>query len=354
MEQLGTPTVTRGTVELCGETIPTLDLQFGSSVKVYLVFGEDGVGLAGEPGSAASARPSLLGGLIEVNSDGGERRFLMDYRGAVHDRPDAPPLSELLNAGEYPGDGRATQPALGDRPAVGGNEPTKTEPVAEATCQCLATFIAGWLGGKQIAGGLAAQAADDAWTNGTAEVAVNAPGNLECVLLAVDTVLPDAKADLVRLQSADLTIVPTYVVGDAPAAPVAPPGADDRPDLGLTARVVGLDELPGGVSRAPSPTDQLFEQLASVDGWRGPDGWRPAPAGTQPAGIEVGDAPQAARAHPTATPTDAGRALREWLDGYLKRGGKGAAVVAALTLEGLLAYVYWRNWRSGRQVAPPE
>src|SRR5262249_35430347 len=187
-------------------------------------------------------------------------------------------------------------------------------PSVATTGPSLATFLVGWSGGKQIADGLAEQTANDTRKNGTAEVAVDHPGKPADVLLTVDTVLPDANADLVRLQNADLAIVPTYLVGDAPVAPVAPPHADERPDLTLTTHVLGLDELPGGVSRALVSTDPLFELLASADRGRGVEARRLlAEAGVRPDGIEVCDAPAAA-------PTDAGLALRQWLDGLLNQG----------------------------------
>src|SRR5207244_1886937 len=148
VEQLETPVVTRGTVEIGGEAFATLNLGFGSSVTASFVFAGERAGSAGNPGPAPYARPFLLGGLLE-----------------------------------------------------------------------------------QIAGGLSTPSADDAGGKALAEVAVHAPGNPADVLLTVDTVLPDAKADLVRLQNADLAIVPTYVVGAAPATPLAPPRVDDRPDL---------------------------------------------------------------------------------------------------------------------------
>jgi hypothetical protein len=164
------------------------------------------------------------------------------------------------------------------------------------------------------------------------------------VLLAVETVLPDAGADLVRLQNADLAIVPTYLVDGVPAAPVAPSRADDRPDLGLTVQVVGLGESPGGGSRATSSTDLLFEQMA---GW-GAEARTPAAAGVPSGGTEAGDArPAAASAEPTAAATDAGLAVREWLDGLLRQGEESAAVVPVLAVEGLLAYLCWRGRRPG-------
>jgi hypothetical protein len=219
-------------------------------------------------------------------------------------------------------------------PTFGRIEPANTAPSASTTGSSLATFLAGWSGGKLIAGSLAAQTADDAPANGTAEVAVNDPGKPAEVLLTVDTVLPDANADLVRLQNADLAIVPTYLVGDAPVASVAPPRADERPDLSLTTHVLGLDELPGGVSCALVSTDQLFEQRASADRGRDVEARRLlAEAGVRPDGIEVGNAPVA--------PKEAGLALREWLDGLLNQGGKGTKMIAAMAMEGLLvAYVY--------------
>jgi hypothetical protein len=361
VKQLGTPAIALGTVEFGRETIPTLDLRFGSLVMAYLVFGEEGAGSASEPGSAANTRPSLLGGLVEVYSGEGERRFLMDNRGADRDSHDGRWLTTPLNALHYLGDVNSKPAALGDRPVLGSRQPTESAPLAETGGPSLAPFIAGWPGGTQIAGGLAAQGSDDAPVNGMAEVAANAPGNPADVLLAVDTVLPEAGADLVRLHNADLAVVPTFVVGEAPAARVAPSRADDRPDLGLTAQVVGLDELPGGVGRAQSPTDPLFEQMAlvdqmaMVDGGRGVEALRLAAAGVQSGGTEAGDAPPAAaRADPAAAATDAGRALREWLLSLLQQGGAGAALVSVLAFEGLLAYLCSRGWRPGSQVARPQ
>jgi hypothetical protein len=211
------------------------------------------------------------------------------------------------------------------------------------------------VGGAQIAGGLSTPSADDAGENALAEVAVHAPGNPADVLLTVDTVLPDARADLVRLQNADLAIVPTYLVGTAPATPLAPPPVDDQPDLALAAQVVGLDEFPGAGSLTPAATDSLFEHLAWADSGRGVPACsldlRGMPSGT----IDVGDAAQAAAPAPqSAVPTDAAPAFREWLDGLLQQGEKGAVMVPVLALEGLMAFVYWRGLRPDRQGDRPK
>ena len=170
------------------------------------------------------------------------------------------------------------------------------------------------------------------------------------MLLTVDTVLPDAKADLVRLQNADLAIVPTYVVGAAPATPLAPPRVDDRPDLALAAQVVGLDEFPGVRSLTPASTDRFFEQLAWADSGRGVPACGLDLGGKQPGAIDVGDAAQAAaQAQQSTLPTDA---FRKWLDGLLQQ--KGAVMVPVLALEGLMALVYWRSLRPDRQGDRPK
>jgi hypothetical protein len=167
------------------------------------------------------------------------------------------------------------------------------------------------------------------------------------------TVLPDAKADLVRLQNADLAIVPTYVVGAAPATPLAPPRVDDRPDLALAAQVVGLDEFPGDGSLTPASTDRFFEQLAWADSGRGVAACSLDLGGMQPGAIDVGDAAQAAaQAQQSALPTDAAPAFREWLDGLLQQ--KGAVMGPVLALEGLMALVYWRSLRPDRQGDRPK
>jgi hypothetical protein len=353
-EQFDTPVVTRGTVEIDGEVFPTLNLGFGSSIRACFVFAGEGAGLTGNPESAPYARPFLLGGLLELNADGGERRFLMDYRGWERAGPGAPLLFGLLSA-EYAADNKATQPGPSGRPAVGAPEPTEALPLSGTTGPSLALFVAGWAGGTQIAGGLAAPSADDAGVNAMAEVAVHAPGNPADVLLTVDTVLPDAKADLVRLQNADLAIVPTYVVGAAPATPLAPPRVDDRPDLALAAQVVGLDEFPGDRGLTPASTDRFFEQLAWADSGRGVPACSQDLGGMQPGAIDVGDAVQAAaQAQQSAVPTDAGPAFREWLDSLLQRGEKGAVMVPVLALEGLMAFAYWRGLRPDRQGDRPK
>jgi hypothetical protein len=354
VEQLGTPVVTRGTVEINGEAFATLNLKIGSSVTACFVFVGEGAGSAGNPESATYAMPFLLGGLLELHADGGERRFLMDYLDSEKAEPGAPLLFRLLSA-EYTGDNKATQPGPGGRPAGGGPELTGALPLSGTTGPSLALFMAGWAGSTQIAGGLSTPSADDAGVNAMAEVAVHAPGNPADVLLTVDTVLPDTKADLVRLQNADLAIVPTYVVGTAPATPLAAPRVDDRPDLGLTAQVVGLDEFPGAGSLTPASTDQLFEQLAWADSGRGVAACSLDLGGMQPGAMDVGDAAQAAaQAQQSAVPTDAARAFREWLDSLLQQGEKVAVMVPVLALEGLMAFVYWRGLRANRQGDRPK
>jgi hypothetical protein len=346
-EQLDPLVVTRGQVEIGGEPFATLNVGFGSSVTASLVFAEVGAGSTGDPGSAPDARPLFVGGLLDLRADGGERRFLMDYRAA-------PAPFALLNA-EYTPDYKATQPGPDGRPAVGGPEPAQALPLAGTTGPSLALFMAGWADGTQMAQGLSTASADDAGLNAMAEVAVHAPGNPADVLLTVETVLPDATADLVRLQNADLAMVPTYVVGTAPATPLAPPRRDDRPDLGLTAHVVGLDELPGDGSLTPAFADRWFEQLALADRGRGVAACRLDLGGMQAGAIDVGDAAQAAAPAPqSAVPTDAAPALREWLDGVLQQGEKVAVMVPVLALEGLMAFVYWRGSRPDRQGDRPQ
>jgi hypothetical protein len=351
-EQLGPPVVTRGTVDINGQAFPTLELGFGSSLAASFVFAGKGAGSAGNAESATYDRPSILGGLLEVSADGGERRFLMDYRGSERAGPGAPFLLGVLTA-ESNGDNKATQPGPGDRPAVEVPEPVEALCLSGMTGPCLASFMAGWPGGTQIAGTLSTPSADDAGANGMAEVDVHAPGNPADVLLTVDTVLPDAKADLVRLQNADLAIVPTYVVAAAPANSVARPRGDDQPDLGLAAHVVGLDAFPGdGTTAAP---DRVFEQLAWAESGPGVDSCSLHLATMQLAAIDVGDpAPDAAQAEQSGVPADAAPTFREWLDGVLDQREKAAVMVPVLALEGVMAFIYWRGLRPDRQNDRPK
>jgi hypothetical protein len=335
LEQLDTASVTADTVEVGGQTALLLGFRFGCSVRIDLVVGGEVAGSPDGRGCDAASPPAVVGGFVDVYSDVGERRFVMHNSGVEPNWQGKPFLPEVLSLANYAGEANPTQAASAASSTFGRIEPTNTAPPPPTTGSSLATFVAGWSGGKQIAGSLAAQPADDAPANGTAEVAVNHPGKPAEVLLTVDMVLPDANADLVRLQNADLAIVPTYLVGNGPIAPVAPPRTDERPHISLTTHVLGLDELPGGVSRALVSTDQLLERRASADGGRGVEGQSlSAEAGVQPDGIEVCDAPAAA-------PTDAGLALREGLDSLLNQGGRGTRVIAAMAVEGLLvAYVY--------------
>jgi hypothetical protein len=353
-EQLDARVVTRGTVEIDGEAFATLEVGFGSSVTANFLFARDGAGSAGNPGSATYARPSLLGGLLELYADGGVRRFLMDYRDSERAALDVPPFFGLLSA-EHTRDNKAARPGPGDQLAGSGPEPTETVPLSGTTGPSLALFMAGSAGGTQIAGGLSSPSADDAGVNAMAEVSVHTPGNPADELLMVDTVLPDAEADLVRLQNADLAIVPTYLIGAAPATPLAPPRVDDRPDLSLAAQVVGLDEVPGDGGPAATSTDRLFEQLECADSWRGVAACILDLGEMQPGAIDAGDAAQAAgQAQQSAAPTDAALAFREWLDGLLQQGEKSAVMVPVLALEGLMAFVYWRGLRPERQGDRPK
>ena len=318
LRQLGTPSVTSGTIEYGGETIPILVLQYGSSVSVELAYSTNGTGSISRPGTAADSQSNVLGGLVNVYVDGSERRFLIDHTDGSVYGPMPPLVLDAFHAPDRVGDvdSISSEPGV-PRSGFGALAPSNMS--AAMPSSTLAAFIAGWSNGRQIADGLAAPTADGAWVN-TVEIAVNA-GNPADVLLAVDTVLPDARTDLIRLKDAELAVVPTYLIGDALGIPAALPRADDQPDLGLVPRVVGLDELPGGVPPAPVSIEQLLDLLGA--------------AGTrdvQPGEIEV---------------RDAGFALREWFEGILNQGGSGA-VVAALVLEGaLVAYVYRRSRRIG-------
>jgi hypothetical protein len=356
-EQLGTPVVTRGTVEFGGEAFATLNVEFSSSVSACFAFAGERAGSAGSPGSAPYAKSFLVGGLLELDANGGERRFLMDYRGSERFWPGAPALFGLLRAeAEDTGGNKAPPPAPGGRPAVGGPEPTEALLLSGTTGPPPPFFMAGRLGGSQIAEGLSTPSADDPDVSATAEVAVHAPGNPADVLLTVDTVLPDARADLVRLQNADLAMVPTYVVDTAPATPFAPPRMDERPDLGLAAQVVGL-ELPGDGSLTHASTDRWFDQVAWADSIRGVAAGRLELGELQPAAIDVADAVQAsAQEQQSAVRTDAAIApvFREWLASLLHQGEKGAVMVPLLALEGLLAFVYWRGLRTDRHGERPK
>jgi hypothetical protein len=187
-----------------------------------------------------------------------------------------------------------------------------------------------------------------------AEVDVQPLGNPADMLLTVDTVLPDAKADLVGLQNADLAVVPTYVIGPAPATPPAPPRVDHRPDLGLAAQVVGLDEFPGDGRLTPPATDRLFEQPAWVDSG-GEAACNLDLQGMQLGAIDVGDAAQpTAQTEESAPPTVDAPAFRQWLDGLLQHAKKSTVMVPVIALEALLAFAYCRGLRPDRQGDRPK
>ena len=263
-------------------------------------------------------------------------------------------LSLLLNPGyaaESAADGLSPDRALRDRTSFGDHGPTETPPaaVSEATSPSLAAFLTDRPSGEQIAGGRAAQTRDEAGGNATGEVAADAPDDPADVLIAVEPGVPDANADLFNLQKADLAVVPTYAVRDAPAAPAAETLADGRPDLSLAAYVVGLDEAPASSRRASSvaAADRVFEQLAPKD-----DGCEMGAWGLT-AVSSSSDWPWGAAA-PGAVPAHFGLRLREWLDALVPQGGNVPAAVSMVGLEGLLAYLCWRGWRPGRRVPSPK
>ena len=76
---LGRPVVTTDTLGLDGQTVQILNLSYGSSVTLRLAFDDRGAASPGEPDSAATSSSNLLGGLVDVNSQGGESRFLLDF-----------------------------------------------------------------------------------------------------------------------------------------------------------------------------------------------------------------------------------------------------------------------------------
>ena len=317
---LGAPVATVGTLELDGQTVQVLNLSYGSSVTFRLAFGDGGAASPGEPGSAAILSSNLLGGLVDVNSQGGDSRFLLDFDRPGRDWFGGPSLSLLLNsaygAESAEGDFSADH-ALRDRASFGDHGPTQTQPAAasEGTSPSLAAFLTDRPNGMQIAGGLAAQTAGEAGGNPTGEVAANALGDPADVLIAVEPGVPDANADLFNLQKADLAVVPIYVVRDAPAVPAAETRADGRPDLSLTAYVVGLDETQAASRRSPSvaAADWAFAQLASKDGGGEMGAWRLAAAGLS------SDRPESTAEPPSTASADAGLRLREWLDALVPR-----------------------------------
>jgi hypothetical protein len=330
-DQLDSHAVTRGEVEIDGEALAKLNVEFGYSVKTSFIFEEEKAGSGGSPESAVNARPFLLGGLLELNADGSERRFLMDYRESENAEPGAPSLFWHLGA-EHVGDTKATLPGPSGRPA----ESIEAIPLSGTPGPSLASFMAGWASGTQIARGLSTPSADDADVSTVAEIAIYAPSNPEAELFTVDTVLPDAQADLVRLQNAELAIVPTYVVGAAPATASTQPRVEDRPDFGLIVQVVGLDVFPEDVSFTPSSANRLLEQLPWVDSGCGLAASNLELEGIQPDAVDVGDGAQAAdRAQGSAIPTDAAFAFGEQLDGLLKQSDKGAVMVIVLALMAL-------------------
>jgi hypothetical protein len=314
--------------------MPLWGLQFGTN---DLAFDKNMAGSAGETAFPREESPAVIGSLLDVDVASGARRFLIHSSEVERNRPSAPASAELASLTKYARDRNLTPPGLGAWTSS-VSEPTTTASAAGTTDASPAQFVASWSGGQQIADGLAGPAEE---RRGNVEVVVNSPGNPAQVLLTMDTALPDARAELVRLQDSDLAIVPTYLVGDAPVAAVALPAAEERPNLALTTIVVGLDELPNGGSRAPVSVDRLFELLASAEGGGDGEAWMMLRgAGVRPARIEDRELP--------TPPTDAGFALREWLDGLVNRGGGDTKVVVALALEGLVAYVYWQRLASCR------
>ena len=299
--------MTRGNLEIDGNAYATLNVEFGSSATASLVFAGEWAASTGGVASAPDARPLLVGGLLELGADLGERRFLMDYRGLERPEFSATARYGLLSTADN-GD-KAAPPGPGGRPTVGGLQPPEALPLVGTTAPSLALFLVGWADGTQIADGLSTASTDNAGTSARADAAAHARGNPADVLLTVDTVLPDVMADLVRLQNADLAMGPTYMVGTPPAAAHAPPRLDDQPDLGLPVQVVGIDAFPG--ERSLTPGRGVATRSLDM-------------AAMQSGAVAVGDAAQATAQAQQSAVTDAAPALRQWLDGLVQQGLKGA------------------------------
>ena len=177
---LGRPVATADTLEIDGQTVQVLNLSYGSSVTFRLAFGDGDAAAPGEPDSAATSSSNLLGGLVDVYSQGGESRFLLDFGGSGRvpaGRGAAVVAAQLRLRRRVPRRRPISRPRPAGRSSFDNHGPTETQPAAasEGTSPSLAAFLTDRPSGEQIAGGLAAQTADGAGGDVTGEVAVNAP-----------------------------------------------------------------------------------------------------------------------------------------------------------------------------------
>lgn len=276
------PAVTSGELNVGGESYPVLDLQFGSTAQVVLAFGSGGATTLEEP--EGSPGVSVLGAGIAVQTATGDQRYLLDF---VHHLdwdgivpPPAPGPYEPPGPGVVPGPNAAGTRGAGDAYVCEQGMSQGTTP-----CEMMAEMVdpspTGRTKGSRIADGLARWdgGGSDGMTDGTpdgVEIDAADPDGQTLALVTMDWDLPDAKQELVPLHRANLAVVPTYVVGEAPAPTAPAAAADPREDLRLTDEVVGLDQPPstdtatGADAPIAAAADELFRNMPFAVGPRGP------------------------------------------------------------------------------------
>ena len=215
----------------------------------------------------------------------------------------------------------------------------------EATAEVVDPSPTGRTDGSRIADGLARAdgGGSDGMTVATAEgVEIDAadPDGRTLALATVDWDLPDARQELVPLHRANLAVVPTYVVGEAPAPTAPAVAADPREDLRFTDEVVGLDKPPctdtatGAAAPIAAAADELFRNMPFAVGPRGPFSQ------------SAEEAPPANAAVPLETFLGRFASQCDRLFAELAQPDAQTAAAQAVAAEALLSFGLWHlSWR---------
>ena len=268
------PVVAAGELTVAAESFPVLDLQFGSTVDVVLVFRRPGA--AAPQGSVNGHDSDLLGAGVAVHTQAGDECYFVDFdhfseRNAINARL----VSEWDGAAHSTvarGPREARADGSGEASGLGRNSSSE----AQAPVGVFDPGPTNRPDGGRIADGLARpeddfdQKMSDKSGNGEINI-LDADADV-IALVTAGWDLPEASQQLVPLGKTDRAVVPAYVVEDGHDADAADAPAETRDDRTLSSVVVGLDEpaplaglqVPTGVERPGRNTamDRLFQEIA--------------------------------------------------------------------------------------------
>jgi hypothetical protein len=268
------PVVAAGELTVAAESFPVLDLQFGSTVDVVLVFRQPGA--AAPQGSSNGHDSDLLGAGVAVHTQAGDECYFVDFdhfskMNAINAR-----LASEWDGAAYSTAARGPREA---RAVDGSSESSglgrNSSPETQAPVGVFDPGPTYRQDGGRIADGLARPQDDfdqeipDKSENGEVNI-LDADADV-IALVTAGWDLPEASQQLVPLGKTDRAVVPAYVVEDGSGADASAAPAETRDDRILSSVVVGLDEppplvglqFPAGVERPGrnAALERLFQEM---------------------------------------------------------------------------------------------